>query len=59
MDRIERDPTSSKAADIVIPVWNEAHVLERSVATVLDFLGEHFASEFGSQKSMAMSGTFT
>jgi glycosyltransferase involved in cell wall biosynthesis len=46
MDRIERDPTSSKTADIVIPVLNEAHVLERSVATVRDFLGEHLPYEW-------------
>lgn len=41
MERTERNPTQSKRADVVIPVLNEAHVLEQSVTTVRDFLGEH------------------
>jgi glycosyltransferase involved in cell wall biosynthesis len=33
---------TSISVDVVIPVLNEAHVLEKTVATVLKFLHEHF-----------------
>jgi len=33
--------TDRQSVDVVIPVLNEAHVLERSVQTVRDFLREH------------------
>jgi glycosyltransferase involved in cell wall biosynthesis len=38
-----RSPAATRPArvDVVIPVLNEAHVLERSVATVRGFLAEH------------------
>jgi glycosyltransferase involved in cell wall biosynthesis len=36
--RIDK-PTAEAMFELVIPVLNEAHVLERSVATVCDFLG--------------------
>jgi glycosyltransferase involved in cell wall biosynthesis len=41
----DSSPKSAPQAsvDLVIPVLNEAHVLERSVTTVRDFLGVHLA----------------
>ncbi|NNG15088.1 MAG: glycosyltransferase family 2 protein [Gemmatimonadales bacterium] len=41
MEPSKRDPTSSKTADVVIPVLNEAHVLEKSIQTVRTFLRDH------------------
>jgi glycosyltransferase involved in cell wall biosynthesis len=35
--------TSAKAVDLVIPVLNEAHILETSVETIRSFLQEHTA----------------
>ncbi|HSK18824.1 MAG TPA: dolichyl-phosphate beta-glucosyltransferase [Longimicrobiales bacterium] len=40
---VEAAPVTTYAVDVVIPVLNEAHVLERSVDTVRAFLSENFA----------------
>ena len=46
MDRSERDLASSKKADVVIPVLNEAHVLEKSVQTIRGYLQAHLPYEW-------------
>jgi len=41
MDLTQRNPAGIQV-DVVIPVLNEAHVLEKSVLTVREFLQDHF-----------------
>jgi glycosyltransferase involved in cell wall biosynthesis len=41
-----RTVATQVAVDVVIPVLNEAHVLEKSVTTVQQFLGEHLADRW-------------
>lgn len=42
MSRLAAGPGRRIAVDVVVPVLNEAHVLEKSVAAVRQFLAEHF-----------------
>lgn len=42
MSTLPAGPGRRIAVDVVIPVLNEAHVLEKSVATIRNFLAEHF-----------------
>src|SRR5262249_7616732 len=44
MNRRDNEGTNPITVDVVIPVLNEAHVLEKSVRTVRGFLNQHFTT---------------